>query len=284
MISACNNSTVSADDVVVTDTLPGCATYVSANPAPVNPAANPLRWNLGTLAPGQCVNIVINVTAQCHTDDCVNTATVSTIDPETDYRDNVDTATATVRDNDPPEIDCPPDETIECPASTSDLNPNETGSATATDNCLVEDITYSDISEELCGDTSVTTRTWTATDTSGNMDSCVQVITVVDTTPPTLTCPDNITVDGPTGTDTCVVVNYPQAVAADTCGNVTVTYSLPSGSCFPCGEVTTVNVTATDECGNVRRCSFTVTVGPCPDNGCSLTQGYWKNQCDLTKS
>jgi uncharacterized repeat protein (TIGR01451 family) len=277
MISACNNSQVSANDVVVTDTLPACASFVSAAPAPLDVNANPLRWNLGTLAPGQCRSIVINVTAECHTDDCVNTATVSTIDPETDYDDNVDTATASVVDNDPPDIDCPPDVTIECPATASGMHPDITGYATATDNCDVDDISYSDVSEELCGDTRVTTRTWTARDTSGNTDSCQQVITVVDTTAPSLTCPGDINIDGPIGSDTCVVVNYPAATFSDTCGDVTVTYSPPSGTCFPCGTVTTVNVTATDECGNVHRCSFTVTVGPCPDNGCSLTQGYWKN-------
>ena len=35
--------------------------------------------------------------------------------------------------------------------------------------------------------------------------------------------------------------------------------------------------TATDDCGNETSCTFTVTVGDCPEEGCSLTQGYWKN-------
>ena len=35
--------------------------------------------------------------------------------------------------------------------------------------------------------------TWTATDSSGNSTTCVQLVTVVDDTPPTLTCPANIT-------------------------------------------------------------------------------------------
>jgi len=37
-----------------------------------------------------------------------------------------------------------------------------------------------------CGDTESTTRTWTAEDECGNTSSCVQTLTVVDTTPPTI--------------------------------------------------------------------------------------------------
>ena len=40
-----------------------------------------------------------------------------------------------------------------------------------------------------------TTVTWTATDSSGNFATATQTVSVVDTTSPTLTVPENIIVD-----------------------------------------------------------------------------------------
>jgi hypothetical protein len=78
-----------------------------------------------------------------------------------------------------------------------------------------------------------------------------------DTTPPSLVCPSNQTVNatGPTG----VVTNY-LATASDDC--VVVTYAIAGTPItwpyrFPIGD-TTVNVTATDAATNVTTCSFKV--------------------------
>jgi len=91
-------------------------------------------------------------------------------------------ATVTVVDVTPPEITCPADVELECPADTS---PAATGEAAATDTCdSAPVIGYSDTSSGTCP--LVITRTWTVTDASGNSASCVQTITVVDTTPPTI--------------------------------------------------------------------------------------------------
>ncbi len=87
----------------------------------------------------------------------------------------------TVVDTIPPDINCPPDVTLECPADTS-VEAN--GSATASDTCGTVTITHSDQWQPGCGSTGILMRTWTATDECGNESSCVQVITVVDTTPP----------------------------------------------------------------------------------------------------
>src|SRR5205823_5029794 len=82
-------------------------------------------------------------------------------------------------------------------------------------------------------------------------------VTVVDTTPPTITCPANISMKlvGPVGS--CMVVNYPAPVATDNCGATTVC-TPPSGTCFPQGT-TTVTCTATDSAGLTAHCAFTVT-------------------------
>ena len=106
----------------------------------------------------------------------------------------------------------------------------------------------------------VGTTTVTCTTTAG--PSCSFTITVVDTQPPTITCPANQT--GVTDQTTCVVggcqaLTFPDPVATDNCPGVTVACVPPSGTCFPVG-VTTVTCTATDTAGNTATCSFSVTV------------------------
>jgi hypothetical protein len=105
------------------------------------------------------------------------------------------------------------------------------------------------------GNTSIT---YTAKDAAGNMATATQTVTVIDNTPPTITCPANITVTAPLNSSSVQVV-YPPATANDNCTVASIVYSLPSGSNFPVGT-TTVTSTATDPAGNSGSCSFTVTV------------------------
>ena len=107
----------------------------------------------------------------------------------TDKADDIDSdsSTITVNDTIPPNITCPADITIECDQSSG---PDNTGSATATDLCSpVLDIVFSDIVEPgTCPGEETIERTWSATDTAGNQNSCMQTIEVVDTTPPIISC------------------------------------------------------------------------------------------------
>jgi hypothetical protein len=92
-----------------------------------------------------------------------------------------DEVLVTVVDTTGPAISCPANVTLECPADTS-VEAN--GSATAGDTCATVTIGHSDVWQPGCGNTGTLTRTWMATDECGNSSSCVQTITVVDTTPP----------------------------------------------------------------------------------------------------
>ena len=152
--------------------------------------------------------------------------------------------TVTVNDNENPTITCPEDKTLEFPADTSVA---ANGSATATDNCSVVSITHSDSPVSDCGDTEVITRTWTATDGSGNAATCTQAIIVQDTTAPVLVgVPTDLTVQ----CDSIPAVANP--TASDDCDlspNVTYDGEERTDGNLP-GYTLTRTWTATDSCGN----------------------------------
>ena len=97
--------------------------------------------------------------------------------------------------------------------------------------------------------------TATATDQSGNSSFCTAVVTVVDRTPPTLTCANPTVSVGTDGTAPCPSV----ATATDNCAGVTVTQTPIAGAPLAPGSYT-VNVVATDAAGNAANCTATVTV------------------------
>ncbi len=85
----------------------------------------------------------------------------------------------TVDDKNAPNITCPADVTVDC---MDNIDPSIQGTATATDDCSAA-ITYTDAGTlNNCGVGTIT-RTWKATDPSGNADSCDQVIVVANLTP-----------------------------------------------------------------------------------------------------
>ena len=204
-----------------------------------------------------CGNVSVSIEDQstgsgCSADPLVITRTYSV----TDGIDTIEcVATITVIDDSNPTISCPANATVECGGST---NPADTGSATATDNCGDATITFADSSVPGCGNTEVITRTWTATDACGNQSSCVQTITVVDTTPPTITCPANVSGDCNSSTDPG---DTGVATGSDTCGGVAITFS--DVETPGCGTTTTITRTwtATDDCGNQASCTQTISTG-----------------------
>ncbi len=90
-----------------------------------------------------------------------------------------------IQDTASPSITCPDNTTIECYQS---ADPSISGSASAIDTCDPSPtITFTDnVTPGTCSEESTITRTWTATDSSGRSDSCVQTIEVVDTTSPVI--------------------------------------------------------------------------------------------------
>jgi uncharacterized repeat protein (TIGR01451 family) len=128
----------------------------------------------------------------------------------------------------------------------------------SSDNCGITSRTVTP-STFTCANKGANTVTLTVTDGSGNSASCQTTVTVVDNTPPTITCPANITKNNDPG-QCSAVVTYANATATDNCSGVGTPVCTPaSGSAFQKGT-TTVTCTVSDASGNPASCMFTVTV------------------------
>ena len=102
-----------------------------------------------------------------------------------------------------------------------------------------------------------TTVNCSASDAAGNTASSSFTVTVVDTTPPTLTLPGPTTAEA-TGSSGAAAT-YAASASDLVSGSVAVNCSPASGSTFGLGA-TTVNCSASDAAGNIASGSFTVTV------------------------
>lgn len=139
---------------------------------------------------------------------------------------------ATVIDGTPPVITCPASKTVECNTST---DPGVTDTAMATDTFDSNPrVAYSDsVLGGTCLGTKVIKRTWTATDRAGNSSSCVQTITVQDTTAPvlsgeganaTIECPATPVFTTPTAKNNCDASSTISFSDVTTPGNCPGTY------------------------------------------------------------
>jgi hypothetical protein len=107
-----------------------------------------------------------------------------------------------IYDTTPPSITCPDDLTLEC-----NVDPIPTTPATATDICDDDvDVTYVDVEYPQDCDNgvlvegvdqvlTVIVRTHYATDNCGNVSTCTQHIVIRDDTPPSVTCPADVTIE-----------------------------------------------------------------------------------------
>ncbi|MES2006154.1 MAG: choice-of-anchor D domain-containing protein [Bacteroidota bacterium] len=131
----------------------------------------------------------------------------------------------TVHDVTAPVITVPANKVLNCQDNNGTV---ANGVATGSDNCGPVTITYSDVNSQVASVTDAghynytITRTWTATDVTGNATSGVQVITVHDVTNPLITVPSNVTLNCQDDNSTAATG---VATGTDNCGPVTITYS-----------------------------------------------------------
>jgi hypothetical protein len=206
----------------------------------------------------------------------------------------------TVTDNENPVItSCPPAQIIEGCDTTVVLTPaysstmatssyvefNFTNGGVATDNCVIDSVTYIDVAAGTCP--VVITRTWTVYDAAGNSASCNQTITIGETTSPEVDCLPNDTIPSDFNlpysdytlpsfgfSDNCtdsvdIVVTWVVSGVTTGSGNGII----PSPYRFNRG-LNTITYTFTDACGNSTPCVFTLFVLFPPDIDCLLPKTY----------
>ena len=198
----------------------------------------------------------------------LGTTTVCWIVTDVNGNTNSCCQSITVIDDTPPVMTCPPNGNEQCAPSEYFTYYQQylDAGGTATDETALDTSTFTWISDSgysgACIDTVI--REYAIADTNMNWDTCVQLIIINDTTPPTASCITDVTVsldaDG----------NYKPTPAAlnngssDNCGG-TVSFSFEETVCFACNIVVTgvpviVPLIVTDECGNSSSCDVTFTV------------------------
>jgi len=138
---------------------------------------------------------------------------------------------------------------ISCPSAPAFSSP------IASDACGSASLTYSDVSiNGNCAGRYSITRTWTATDLSGNTSTASQTISVTDNTAPVISgVGANQTITSP------ATLVWSTPIAADACGTSTLsntTTNIVSGT----STIYIRTWTATDECVNQSSASQTITV------------------------
>jgi sugar lactone lactonase YvrE len=225
---------------------------------------------------GQCS---VTLTPPMATDNCAGTIIGTTTDPLTyasqgiytvhwSYNDghgNIVTQVQTVivQDTTSPVITArATNKLLSADANCQATVPNLTSEIVATDNCSPVTITQSPAAGTVVGigDTQVTLR---IKDDVGNESVSTATVTVVDTTPPSITCPANIVAVGNIPNSCSAALNPGVATAIDSCSIASVVGVRSDGHAlndsYPLGN-TTITWTATDTTGNPFSCQQSVTV------------------------
>ncbi|MCB0535254.1 MAG: DUF3494 domain-containing protein, partial [Saprospiraceae bacterium] len=204
---------------------------------------------------------VLDFTDLINPENCPQSYSIARVWTATDGAGNnsVCVQTITVADNTPPVIICPANLSLNCNSSTL---PSDTGTATATDNCsFAPQVNSNDVTTPgNCPQAFTITRTWTAIDACGNSSNCTQTILVADATPPTITCPANVTVQC---ASLVPIANTALVTATDNCGGTTTISHLGDAITNQvCANNYTLTRTyqAADACGNTANCAQVVTV------------------------
>ena len=142
---------------------------------------------------------------------------------------------------------------------------------TATDNCDASVIVTMNETNSVTDGCGTITRTWTATDACGNTANATQVLTVIDNTPPVVTCPpaqvfceansNNYTIPLLTASDNCssaLTISYEVTGATTRSGTGT-----DASGIFNTG-ISTITWTVKDACGNVSTCTTLVNISAIP--------------------
>ncbi|MFT5567326.1 MAG: hypothetical protein ACI81Y_002279, partial [Glaciecola sp.] len=244
----CGNATSTTQTITINDTVapivissPANATIECDDAIPggeaefIDSCDDDLTITFGEVESGDGCPLVITRTWTA-TDDCGNTTSTTQVI-------TINDTTAPILTLDPADV------SIECDG---DLPADE---AMFSDNCD-DDLTYS--FNEVTSSTScpiIITRTWTATDDCGNMESATQVITIDDTIVPVVTfTPADVNLD--------CSDDLPSTAAtfADACDDTLDVDANDETTTVDCLTIIVRTWTATDNCNNSVSTSQTITV------------------------
>jgi hypothetical protein len=222
---ACGNSSTSTMTVTVADSSPPLA--ICASGIQISLSAGGFGFvNAGTVGAGSFDNCSA-VTLTISRDDslyapsllvtCADIGSpVPVILKVTDASglENFCVTEVNVRDFLKPNVQCPPDVTLTCLQNHTDLQ--LTGQATASDNCALQSLDFTDINFiQPCNIGSVT-RLWKATDAEGNTKTCIQQMTL------------NVVSD--------IVVNFPPNTTVNKCDDPSATLPPKTGAPTTSGQ------------------------------------------------
>lgn len=263
-----------ASITVSCDAIPDPAALTATDNCDPNPAVLFLGQ---TTTPGACPHKYVLTRTWRATDACGNSTTAAQM--------------VFVTDNTPPTFTAPANTTVAVDANCNyDAPPAMTGTVTnASDNCSAAPNLVATFTDNFLPGQGIVQRAWVVTDECGNTASSqIQILTIVDGTPPTITCPSSVTVSGSGGECEFAPAfgNYDPTVS-DNCGVSSTAYSL-SGATTGSGSgsldgvplnIGTTNIvwTVMDGSGNTALCSFTITVNECSGINGKL---IWKGDPD----
>jgi hypothetical protein len=208
-----------------------------------------------TTATDNCVSVTLNCTPASGTFFNVGRTVVTC--RATDNAGNASSCTfnVTINDLEAPSVVCPANTTVSCEVA---LDPANTGSPTALDNCGVKTESHTDARVDgSCPNAFSVNRTWTILDVHGNASTCLQTITVTDNKVPAITCPPAVTVACDLGPN----AQTGSATATDNCDPAPFMSHTDRETGGDCDWLCTIQRTwvAADKCGNTNSCVQVIT-------------------------
>lgn len=175
--------------------------------------------------------------------------------------------TVSIMDTFAPTIICPNDTSIWSTTTDCSFAVNYTHPIT-NDNCTLVDTTSSHNPGDIFN-VGITTVNYAITDPGGSVATCSFDVTILDTVPPVLICPDTVPVNA-LGVCQGQVQDFNAGfiIATDPCSAVTITQDITAGILF--NVDTTVVVTASDVLMNSSTCSIVLIVNDITDPAFTL--------------
>ena len=252
---ACGNETVHTQIITVQDTV--APTFNEALPADTTVECDAVLTAETLTADDNCGTATVTFNETTTAGTCDNDYTLTRTWTATDACGNetIHTQVITVQDTVAPMFNeaLPADTTVECDA----VPTAET--LTADDNCGDATVTFEEeITNGACMGDYIIERTWTAIDACGNDTIHIQIITVQDTTAPTMVTPmdENITASCDD------IPEVPNLVFEDACSNnISVSFNEDSTQANDFEDYSIIRTwTVTDDCGNVAEFTQNITV------------------------